>query len=105
MSRCASEIPATPAVLVAAVICREPDRDSWSADELKDAVLRLAAELTNRGAHAGVDGNADEWFQAALDLLAHNKLIQCVDEKYYIASQQELPVLQYYANSIGHLVA
>jgi hypothetical protein len=47
----------------------------------------------------------DSALGAALDLLTSSKLVRRADGDRYLVVHSGLPVLQHYANSIGHLVS
>ena len=102
MESVARVIPAVPVPLVATVFVREPGR-TWSELELKAAVLRLTEELEARRAHVYVPrGDQDYAIAVGLRMLTLRRLVEDA-EGLYRARPEELPLLNYYANSIAHL--
>ena len=102
MESVARVIPAVPVPLVATVFVREPGR-TWSELELKAAVLRLTEELEARQAHVYVPrGDQDYAIAVGLRMLTLRRLVEDA-EGLYRARPEELPLLNYYANSIAHL--
>jgi len=102
MEAVARVIPAVPVSLVATAFVREPGK-AWSELELKAAVLGLTGELEARGAHVYVPrGDQDYAITVGLRMLTLRRLVEEADG-IYRARPEELPLLQYYANSIAHL--
>ncbi|HWZ86938.1 MAG TPA: 1-acyl-sn-glycerol-3-phosphate acyltransferase [Thermoanaerobaculia bacterium] len=102
MEAVARVIPAVPVPLVATAFVREPAK-GWSELELKAAVLGLMGELEARGAHVYVPrGDQDYAITVGLRMLTLRRLVEETDG-IYRARPEELPLLQYYANSIAHL--
>ncbi len=102
MEAVARVIPAVPVPLVATLFVREPGR-SWSELELKGAALALIERLESRGAHVYVPrGDQDYAISVGLRMLTLRRLVDDADGLYR-ARPEELPLLQYYANSIAHL--
>jgi len=102
MRAVARVIPALPVPLVATVFVREPSR-AWSELELKAAVLDLVRELSERGAHVYVPrGDQDYAITVGLRMLTLRHLVEAADGLFR-ARTEELPLMTYYANSIGHL--
>jgi glycerol-3-phosphate O-acyltransferase len=102
MEAVARVIPAVPVSLVATVFVREPGR-AWSELELKAAVLGLMGEIEARGAHVYVPrGDQDYAIAVGLRMLTLRRLVEESDG-IYRAQPGELPLLEYYANSIAHL--
>lgn len=100
----AEVIPAVPVSLVATVFVRDHSRQ-WSELEIKTEVARLMGQLASRGAHVYVPrGDQDYAIDVGLRMLTLRHL---VDESggLYTARAAELPLLNYYANSIAHLLA
>jgi len=96
-------IPVLPVSLVAAAILRNPGSGS-SMLELKADVHRSMRELDAAGAHVYIPRSDQDY---AIDVgLRMLTLRHLVDEKegLYSACPEELPLLRYYANSIGHLL-
>ena len=101
MESVARVIPAVPVSLVATAFVREPER-RWSELELKAAVLGLTADLEARGAHVYVPrGDQDYAIAVGLRMLTLRRLVEERDG-IYGACPDELPLLEYYANSIAH---
>jgi glycerol-3-phosphate O-acyltransferase len=102
MESVARVIPAVPVPLVATVFVREPERQ-WSELELKAAVLGLLRDLEERGAHVYVPrGDQDYAITVGLRMLTLRRLVGQQDG-IFRARPEELPLLEYYANSIAHL--
>jgi glycerol-3-phosphate O-acyltransferase len=101
MSAIARVIPALPVSLVAAAFVRHPDR-SWSELELKGEVLRAIERSESRGAHVYVPrGDQDYAVTVGLRMLTLRHLVREA-AGVFTAEPRELPLLAYYANSIGH---
>jgi glycerol-3-phosphate O-acyltransferase len=97
-------IPVLPVPLVASVLVREPPR-AWSELELKAEVLREMERLDAIGAHVYVPrGDQDYAITVGLRMLTLRRL---VSERagVFAPRREELPLLNYYASSIAHLVA
>ncbi len=94
-------IPVLPVSLVATVFAEWPDRE-FGELEIKGRVYELAKELESRGAHVYVP-RKDQDYAIAVGLRALT-LRHLVDERegLFRARTSELPVLNYYANSIRH---
>ena len=104
MEAVARVIPAVPVPLVATVFVHAPGR-AFSELELKAAVLSLMDELGRRGAHVYVPrGDQDYAITVGLRMLTLRRLV-AEDGGIYRARPEELPLLEYYANSIAHLFA
>lgn len=102
MEAVARVIPAVPVPLVATAFVREPGR-AFSELELKAAVLRLMGTLEERGAHVYLPrGDEDYAIAVGLRMLTLRRLVEVADG-IYRARPEELPLLEYYANSIAHL--
>ena len=98
----AKVIPAVPVSLAAAVFVRDPGR-SWSELELKAEVLRSMDALERGGAHVYVPrGDQDYAITVGLRMLTLRHLVRETDG-VFTPVREELPLLTYYANSIGHL--
>ena len=92
-----------PVPLVATVFVRDPDA-ALTEIELKSRVEVLAERLEAAGAHVYVPKrDRDFAVTAGLEMLTLRRLVD-ESEGLYSARRSELPVLQYYANSIAHLV-
>jgi glycerol-3-phosphate O-acyltransferase len=103
MEAVARVIPALPVSLVASVFVRDPSR-GFSELELKAAVLALMESLEARGAHVYVPrGDQDYAIAVGLRMLTLRRLVEAADGIYRVGPG-EVPLLEYYAHSIGHLV-
>ncbi|HKD16324.1 MAG TPA: 1-acyl-sn-glycerol-3-phosphate acyltransferase [Thermoanaerobaculia bacterium] len=103
MEAVARVIPALPVSLVATVFVRAPER-GFSELELKAAALALMESLEARGAHVYVPrGDQDYAIAVGLRMLTLRRLVEAADG-IYRAVPAELPLLDYYAHSIAHLV-
>ncbi|MGI9260891.1 MAG: 1-acyl-sn-glycerol-3-phosphate acyltransferase [Woeseiaceae bacterium] len=105
MQRCAQQIPAPPVVLVAYVICDGAEQQLWSVDALKKAVAGLAERLAAIGRKPFTVDDIEDPVSFALEMLMHNKLVHRDRHGNYLASKTERPVLEYYADSIAHLLS
>ena len=95
-------VPVVPVALMATVFARHPDR-GLSELELKAEVAQLMRTLEAGGAHIYVPrGDFDYALTVGLRMLRLRKLVEERDGLYQIRPS-ELPLLQYYAHSIGHL--
>lgn len=94
-------IPVLPVSLVATVFAEWPDRE-FGELEIKGRVYELAKQLESNGAHVYVP-RKDQDYAIAVGLRALT-LRRLVDERegLFRARASELPVLNYYANSIRH---
>jgi glycerol-3-phosphate O-acyltransferase len=96
-------VPVLPVPLVATAILREPGARR-SELELKAEVLRLIGEFERAGAHVYIPrADQDYAVTVGLRMLTLRKLVQEADG-LYAALPEEIPLLSYYANSIGHLL-
>jgi glycerol-3-phosphate O-acyltransferase len=104
MGAVASLIPVLPVPLVATVFLQSPG-ESLSGIEIKSRAEALAERLEAAGAHVYVPKrDRDFAVTAGLQMLTLRRLVEESDG-LYLANPSELPVLQYYANSIAHLLA
>ena len=104
MAAIAAVIPVVPVPLVATAFVRDLER-SRTELELKAEVLALMEELARRGAHVYLPRKDQDYaITVGLRMLTLRHL---VDEKdgLYTARREELPLLNYYANSVAHLFA
>jgi len=100
----AEVIPAVPVSLVATVFVRDSSR-AWSELEVKAEVARLMEQLAKRGAHVYVPrGDQDYAIDVGLRMLTLRHLVDESDG-LFTARPGELPLLNYYANSIAHLLS
>ena len=104
MATIARVIPVVPVPLVATAFVRDPDRARTEL-ELKAEVLASMEDLARRGAHVYLP-RKDQDYAIAVGLRMLT-LRHLVDEKdgLFTARREELPLLIYYANTIGHLFA
>ncbi|HEX4960719.1 MAG TPA: 1-acyl-sn-glycerol-3-phosphate acyltransferase [Thermoanaerobaculia bacterium] len=94
-------IPALPVPLVSAVLVKAGE--PLSELELKARTFRLMEELETSGAHVYIPrGDQDYALDAGLRMLTLRHLVEEKDG-LYTARPEEMHVLRYYANSIGHL--
>jgi glycerol-3-phosphate O-acyltransferase len=102
MSAIAAVIPVIPVPLLATVFVNHPGK-SWSELELKTEVLELMRRLESRGAHVYIPRRDQDYAVAVgLRMLTLRRLVTHTDG-LYAARPEELPLLNYYANSIAHL--
>ena len=104
MQRCAQQIPAPPVVLVAAVMCNGPEKKLWDLAALESAVTKLAEQLAASDGRSPAVDDSEEATSFALRILMHNNLVRRDRNGNYLPIEAELPVLNYYANSIAHLI-
>ncbi len=103
MGRVGDIIPVVPVSLVATVLADSPSR-SWSLLELKAAVQELVQELETRGAHVYVPrSDGDYAIEVGLRMLELRRIVRRQDGLLTI-DPEDLPVLRFYARSIGHLL-
>jgi glycerol-3-phosphate O-acyltransferase len=103
MDAVARSIPVLPVPLVATVFVQSP-AEAISGIEIKSRVEALAERLEAAGAHVYVPRrDRDFAVTAGLQMLTLRRLIDEQDG-IYTARSSELSVLQYYANSIAHLI-
>ncbi len=96
-------VPVVPVALMATVFARNPER-SFSALELKAEVAPLLRRLEAAGAHVYVPrGDFDYALTVGLRMLRLRRLV-LEEDGLFRAAMGELPLLQYYANSIAHLL-
>ncbi|HTP74431.1 MAG TPA: 1-acyl-sn-glycerol-3-phosphate acyltransferase [Burkholderiaceae bacterium] len=96
-------IPVLPVPLVATVLLHDPAR-THSLFDLKSAVAALVARLEARGARLYVP--RQDWdyaVGAGLRMLTQRHLVDEADGLYTMRGS-EAPLLQYYANSVAHLL-
>jgi len=105
MNRCGEQIPVPPVIIVASVLCDNPDKDEWSPADLQIQVDKLVERLTATGAHVHVPDGTVTALEFALEMLAHHKFVNRVDENCYAVIPSQRHVLRYYANSIAHLMS
>ncbi|MEY4730095.1 MAG: hypothetical protein RL020_1253 [Pseudomonadota bacterium] len=104
MTRIGEIIPVLPVPLVATVLLRDPQR-ALTDLELKAEVLDLIQNIEASGGHVYVPrADRDYALGVGLRMLTLRHLIEERDGLYR-ANPNELPVLNYYANSIAHICA
>jgi glycerol-3-phosphate O-acyltransferase len=104
MTAVGSVIPVLPVSVLATVFVREPDR-GLERMELKARVQALISRLEASGAHVYIPRRDREYaMEVGLRMLTLRHLVEERDGLLY-ARAEELPLLNYYANSISHLVA
>ncbi len=102
MARIGEIIPVLPVPLVATILLRDPPR-GMSDLELKAEVLKLIQTIEASGAHVYLPRtDRDYALSVGLRMLTLRHLVEEQDGLYR-ANLNELPVLQYYANSIAHI--
>ena len=96
-------VPVVPVPLMATVFVRNPGRE-LTAIELKAEVERLIERLDRSAARVYVPRrDLDYALDAGLRMLLMRHLVEEKDGAY-LARENEVPLLRYYANSIAHLV-
>jgi glycerol-3-phosphate O-acyltransferase len=97
-------IPALPVALASHVFLESGER--WMSEfELKSAVFGLIKRLESDGAHVHIPrADRDYALSAGLRMLTLRHLVVTNDEWLYRANPGEAVLLQYYANSIAHLL-
>jgi glycerol-3-phosphate O-acyltransferase len=96
-------VPVVPVPLMATVFVRNPERRLASI-ELKTEVERIVERLERSAARVYVPRrDLDYALDAGLRMLLMRHLVEEKDGTY-VAREEELPLLRYYANSIAHLV-
>jgi glycerol-3-phosphate O-acyltransferase len=103
MTQIGQVVPVLPVPLVASVMLREPQR-ALSELELKVAVNALIEQVEARGAHVYVPrSDRDYALTVGLRMLTLRHLVP-EEAGLFRINPAELAVLNYYANSIGHLM-
>jgi glycerol-3-phosphate O-acyltransferase len=104
MGEIARVIPVVPVPLVARAFLSNPDR-AWSEIELKGRALDEIRQLEGSGAHVYVPrGDQDYAFDVGLRMLTLRRLV-VEEDGLFTPVPSEMPLLEYYANSIEHLFA
>jgi len=104
MEAIGSVIPVLPVALVAEILARDPTR-AMSELELKAAAQERMRELEAAGAHLYIPRqDRDYAFGVGLRMLTLRRIVLEVDGLFR-PDPEELDLLRYYANSIGHLHA
>lgn len=105
MSRCGRQIPAPPVIIIASVLCGNPDREEWNIADLLTRADDLVERLTASGAHVHVPDGTAAALNFALEMLTYHKFIKRSSEDRYTVIPSQRHVLRYYANSITHLTS
>src|SRR6266513_3154913 len=96
-------VPVVPVPLMATVFVRNPER-RLAALELKAEVEQLIERLDRSAARVYVPRrDLDYALDVGLRMLLMRHLVDEV-EGIYLAREEELPLLRYYANSVAHLL-
>lgn len=104
MGHVGAVVPVVPVSLVATVLLRAPDRE-WTKLEIKAEISELMADLERRGAHVYVPRSDDDYaIEVGLRTLILRRVV-VEDGGIFKSRPEELKLLAYYANSIGHLMA
>jgi glycerol-3-phosphate O-acyltransferase len=103
MQRVGAVVPVLPVALVATAL--RAAQTPLSMLELKSRVLVLTQQLAATGAHVHIPrGDQDYAIEVGLRMLRLRHLVEEVDGLYRVAPE-ETALLDYYANSIAHLLA
>jgi glycerol-3-phosphate O-acyltransferase len=103
MSAVGSVIPVLPVSVLATVFVREPHA-GLDPVELKARVHAVLSEFEANGAHVYIPRRDREYtLEVGLRMLTLRHLVEERDGLLY-ASGENLPVLEYYANSVAHLL-
>jgi len=95
-------VPVVPVALIASVFVAQPT-EARSEIALKAEAQALLEQLRAAGAKAYVPRqDLDYAFSVGLRMLTLRRLVEAQDGLYR-ARSEELPLLEYYANSIAHL--
>ena len=104
MTRIGKIIPALPVALVSTVLLEDPD--TWMGElELKSRVFDLISSLEAKGAHVHIPrSDRDYAVGTGLRMLTLRHMAEENDRGLFRANPKEQILLQYYANSIAHLL-
>ena len=98
-----SVVPVVPVALMASVFRGSPER-AFSELELKSEIGRLLGRLESAGAHVYIPrGDLDYALTVGLRMLRLRRLVAARDG-LFTAVAAERNLLDYYANSIAHLL-
>jgi len=101
MDRVGRVVPVLPVSLIASVFVRDSARH-WSELDLKVAAHGLMTDLEQRGVHVYVPReDRDYALSVGIRMLSLRRLISA-DEGILRVVEDELPLLNYYANAIAH---
>ncbi|MEM8539839.1 MAG: 1-acyl-sn-glycerol-3-phosphate acyltransferase [Pseudomonadota bacterium] len=97
-------IPVLPVALVATILLQ--NEDHWMADlELKSKVFDLMTKIEAAGYHVHIPhGDRDYTLETGIRMLKLRHILEVNEEGLARANQQEQLLLEYYANSIAHIV-
>jgi glycerol-3-phosphate O-acyltransferase len=97
-------VPALPVPMAAHVFLE--NGKNWIGElELKSRVFELIEELEKRGAHVHIPrADRDYAVSTGLRMLTLRRLVETRDDGLYRANPRERVLLEYYANSIAHLL-
>ena len=102
MQRVGAVVPVLPVALVATAL--RAASAPLSMLELKSRALALSQQLAAGGAHVHIPrGDQDYAIEVGLRMLRLRHLVEEVDGLYRV-NPEEIALLDYYANSIAHLL-
>ncbi len=98
-------IPVLPVALVSTVLLQ--NEDHWMSDlELKSKVFDLMRRMEQAGYHVHIpDGDRDYTLETGIRMLKMRHILEINEEGLFRANLSEQLLLEYYANSIVHIVA
>ena len=104
MERIGNITPILPVALVATVFARSP-HTTFNELELKSEVFNLLQQLENAGFRAYIPrADRDYAVTVGVRMLTLRHILLDDDNGEFSVNQEELPLLEYYSNSIKHLV-
>ncbi len=97
-------VPALPVPLAATAFLQSEGK--WISElELKSRIFALIAQLEANGAHVHIPrADRDYSVSAGLRMLTLRHMVETSDDSLYRANPRERILLEYYANSIAHLL-
>ena len=103
MEKVGKAVPVLPTALVATIFVQEGARP-LSMFELKSKIFNLINQLEKQGTHIHVPRNDHDYLvEVGLRMLTLRHIVREEDDKYRTNWQEKL-LLEYYANSITHLL-
>ncbi|MCB1034357.1 MAG: 1-acyl-sn-glycerol-3-phosphate acyltransferase [Acidobacteria bacterium] len=103
MARIGRVVPVLPVSVVATVFAHQPDLPRGEL-EVKAAAFEVIRSLESAGAKVYIPRESEDYsIEVGLRALRKRRLVEEVDGRLQ-ARVEELPVLEYYANSIRHLL-
>ncbi len=98
-------IPVLPVALVSTVLLQ--NEDHWMGDlELKSKVFDLMQRMERAGYHVHIPrGDRDYTLETGMRMLKLRHIMEASEEGLFRANPREQLLLEYYANSIAHIVA